>query len=147
MNDFKTMLPEGYKHMLGLSAVVDEAGLEKTLTELVKSRVSQINGCIYCLQFHLNASRKAGLDEVKLDQLAAWRDSTVFTPRERAALQWAELLSRPKSMHKATKHRDRLRESFTESELVQLTLTIGTINSWNRISVGLGFPAPPRVGS
>ncbi|MDI9409325.1 MAG: carboxymuconolactone decarboxylase family protein [Candidatus Pacebacteria bacterium] len=145
MADFKKIAPEAFKNMVGISAAVDLAGMDKGLTELIKTRVSQINGCIYCLQFHLNAARKAGVTDVKLDQLAAWGDSTEFSPREKAALQLAEWLTRPKSMHKSVKHRARINEYFTEAEVVLLTLTIGTINSWNRLGVTLGFPADPRV--
>ena len=84
--------PEAYQAMLDLEQTIAAGGLEHSLLELVKIRVSQINGCAYCLHMHAADARKAGESEVRLHLLAAWRESSLFSPRERAALTWAESL-------------------------------------------------------
>jgi len=90
---FSTLAPGVRTALSALSKAVDDSGLEKTLTELIKIRASQINGCAFCLQFHLNAARKAALSQTKLDLLAVWRDAGVFSKREMAALAWTESLT------------------------------------------------------
>ncbi len=127
----------------GLGKAVDDTGLDKGLTELVKLRVSQINGCAFCTRFHLNIARRVGVDAVKLDLVAVWRDAGVFSPREVAALAWAEHLA---AMASATVPDDayaRLREQFAEDEALHLTVAIAHINAWNRIAGALRFPPPP----
>lgn len=134
--------------LIALGKSVDESGLEKPLTELVKLRVSQINGCAFCVQFHLNIARKLGVSPEKLDLVAAWREAGVFSPREMAALAWAETLTgiaaaRPPS---DADYAAVLTE-FSADEAMHLTVTIGTINQWNRIAVALRFapPLPPKA--
>ncbi len=129
-----------------LSKAVDASGLEKPLTELIKVRASQINGCAFCVQFHLNLSRKLGVAPSKLDLVAVWRDTpAVFTPRERAALAWTEALTalaRPVD-HGVEDHAyDAVREHFSKTEVAFLTAAIANIQAWNRIAVSLRF-APP----
>lgn len=116
--------------------------MEKDLIELVKLRASQINGCAFCLQFHLTLARTAKVPATKLDLLAAWRDAGIFSPRERAALAWAELLTRLSANTVSDADYQAVRQAFSEQELAQLTTTIGVINVWNRISTGFAF-APP----
>jgi AhpD family alkylhydroperoxidase len=125
-----------------LGKAVDASGLDKTLTELVKLRASQINGCAFCVQFHLNLARKLGVAPVKLDLAAVWRDAPVFTPRERAALAWTEALT---GLARATGHGvedheyDAVREQFSAAEVAFLTAAIANIQAWNRIAVALRF--------
>ena len=129
-----------------LGKAVDASGLEKPLTELIKLRASQINGCAFCVQFHLNLSRKLGVAPAKLDLVAVWRDTpAVFTARERAALAWTEALT---TLARASEHGvedsayDAVREQFSKTEVAFLTAAIANIQAWNRIAVSLRF-APP----
>jgi len=118
------------------------AGIDKAIVELVKLRASQINGCAFCLQFHLNLARKLGVPAAKLDLVAAWHDAGIFSPREEAALAWAETITRiadggvPEGAYAA------VRAEFDEAEVAALTLAIGAVNLWNRLGVAFRF-APP----
>jgi AhpD family alkylhydroperoxidase len=143
--DFRTACPEAHAALRTLGQAVDDGGLEKELTELVKLRVSQLNGCAFCIQLHLNISRKLGIQRSKLDLVAAWRDAGVFTPRESSALAWTELLTRLNGDGAPEADWAALLEHFTVEEATLLTVTIGTINNWNRIAIGLRF-APPLPG-
>jgi len=135
---FKEANPEIYAAMTALSAKAGE-GLEKDLVELVKLRVSQINGCAFCLQFHLTLARTAKVPGAKLDLLAAWRDAGIFSTRERAALAWAETLTKlaGNTVDDADYHA--VRTEFSEKEVAHLSTAIGVINVWNRISTGFAF--------
>ncbi len=139
---FGKLAPEAYAALLGLGKAVDDSGLDKHLTELVKLRVSQINGCAFCIQHHLNVARKAGVDSAKLDLVAAWQDAGVFSERESAALAWAESLTAVAIQGASDEAYEALREHFTETEAVFLTVAIGTINNWNRLGVALRFSPP-----
>ncbi|MEX2964449.1 carboxymuconolactone decarboxylase family protein [Microbulbifer sp. TYP-18] len=149
-NEAKTMTYDAFRRtqktahdaLITLGKSVDEGGLEKDLTELVKLRVSQINSCAFCIQLHLNIARKLGVDEVKLGLLAAWCEAGVFSAREQAALSWAEQLTQFEGKSTSEAEQQYLRESFQEHEIVLLTVTIGTINAWNRIARGLVFDPP-----
>ncbi|MGI4857113.1 MAG: carboxymuconolactone decarboxylase family protein [Janthinobacterium lividum] len=141
--EFKTLAPQVHGALLALGQAVDASGLEKPLTEIVKLRVSQINGCAFCVQFHLNVARKLGVPQRKLDLLAAWRDARMFSPRETRALAWAEHLEEPG--RPAAAQEDpyaALCESFTQTEIVMLTTAIAAIHAWNRLGVGLRFSPP-----
>lgn len=137
---FKTL--PAYAALTALSRSVDESGLEKALTELVKVRASQMNGCAFCLQFHLSVARKHGLAPEKLDLVAAWREAGVFTAREMAALAWTEALTTLGPEALGDEAYGALLTAFTESEATHLTVSIATINQWNRIAMALRF-APP----
>ncbi|MGU5674853.1 carboxymuconolactone decarboxylase family protein [Aeromonas hydrophila] len=140
--DFRQLLPAAHDTLIAAGKAVDEAGLDKSLSELVKLRASQLNGCSFCLQYHLNIARRSGVGQAKLDQLAAWRDATVFSAPERAALAWTESLTRlpPDGVPDALY--GELREHFSEAQIVQLSVTVATINSWNRLGVALRFVPP-----
>lgn len=124
------------------------AGLEKELTELVKLRVSQLNACAFCLQLHLNVANKLGIAKAKLDLLAAWRDAGVYTPREMAALAWADRVTRLNGEPVSDADWKALRQHFSEPEARQLTATVAVINNWNRIAMPLAFAPqlPTREG-
>ena len=92
--DYTVHAPQAFQHLLQLSGGLHKGPLGATLVELVSLRVSQINGCVFCLDMHSTALRKAGMDQRKLDTLAAWRESPLFDARERAALAWAETVTR-----------------------------------------------------
>jgi AhpD family alkylhydroperoxidase len=115
-----------------------QSGLEESLMELVKIRASQINGCAVCLQMHTAAARKAGETEERLYLLDAWRESTHYTDRERAALAWTEALTLLPETHAPEEVYKEVKAHFTEEEQVKLMLLIVTINGWNRLNVGFG---------
>ena len=121
---------------------VSAQDLDKALVELVKVRASQMNGCAYCLQLHLNRARKSGLPQTKLDRVAVWREAPGFTARERAALAWTEALTDSGHRGDAGSARQGLDSEFTLEEVLRLTLAIATINAWNRIAGPLGFTPP-----
>lgn len=121
---------------------VDAAGLDKGLVELVKIRVSQINGCAFCLKFHLDLARKLGVDAARLDLVAAWRDAPLFSARERAALDWAEALTRLSDHHAMAATLDEAKRHFSGDEITFLAASVAVINAWNRLGAGLGFPPP-----
>ncbi|HCA27585.1 MAG TPA: alkylhydroperoxidase [Betaproteobacteria bacterium] len=127
-----------------LGKAVDDSGLDKPLTELVKLRASQINGCAFCIQYHLNAARKLGGSSAKLDLVAAWRDAGVFSARERTALAWTEALTLMAGNGVSDTAYIELQGQFSESEIAFLTAAVGAINVWNRIAGALHF-APPVV--
>jgi len=138
---FATIAPEGLQAMYGLERYIRGSGLEKSLLELVKTRVSQINRCAYCIDMHTKDARAAGEYEQRLYALPAWRDTPFYTERERAALLWAETLTDLGRCGVSDKLYEKTRCSFDDKELVDLTLAIITINGWNRLAVS--FRAPP----
>ncbi|HLS56731.1 MAG TPA: carboxymuconolactone decarboxylase family protein [Zeimonas sp.] len=140
--EYERIAPGVVAALRAIGKAVDESGLEKPLTELVKVRASQINGCAFCIQLHLNLARQLGVEAAKLDQLAAWREAAVYSERECAALAWTEALTRmaTRSVHDSV--HVQLQAQFTQPEIAFLTATIATINAWNRIAGGLQF-APP----
>jgi AhpD family alkylhydroperoxidase len=113
-----------------------KGGLEDSLMELVKIRASQINGCADCLYMHTAEARKKGETEERLYLLDAWRESPLYSDRERAALGWTEALTLVAETHAPDDVYQALQEHFTEEEQVTLTLLIVAINGWNRIMVG-----------
>jgi AhpD family alkylhydroperoxidase len=143
---FARAAPASHAALIALGKSVEDSGLDKTLTELVKLRASQINGCAFCLQYHLDAARKLGITADKLDLVAAWREAGVFSAREMAALAWTETLTEMTPEVTSDEAYAELREHFTETEAMFLTVAIGTINQWNRIAVALRFP-PLRTAS
>lgn len=128
--------PEMIRAMLALENAVAEAGIERSLYELVKTRASQINGCAFCLHMHTNDARKLGETEDRLHLLAAWRESPLYSDRERAALGWTEALTRLADTHAPDADYQALKARFTEKEQVVLTMMIVAINGWNRLAVG-----------
>lgn len=122
-----------------MSAAATAQGLEKDLVELVKIRISQINGCAFCLQFHQSLARKLGVEERRLGLVAAWRDSGAFSPREMAALAYAERLTLLGNRHLGEADRLVAGAAFSAGEIEHLTIAIATINAWNRIAAALHF--------
>ncbi len=127
--------------MRGLETYIHGAGLEPALLELVKMRASQINGCAYCLDMHTKDARAAGETEQRIYALNAWRETPFFTPRERAALEWTEAVTRLADTHVPDDVYERVRREFDESEVVALTFAAIVINSWNRLAVSFRAPA------
>ncbi|MFY0989603.1 carboxymuconolactone decarboxylase family protein [Halomonas sp. C05BenzN] len=144
MNHFSAS-PAGLKAMLDLQGHVQKAAengeLGDGLVALVYTRVSQINGCAYCIDMHTQDARKAGESEQRLYALSAWRETPFFTPRERAALAWAEAHTLIAGRGIDDALFDATRAHFSEQGLVDLTLAICTINAWNRLAIGFAADA------
>ncbi|ODS54118.1 MAG: carboxymuconolactone decarboxylase [Acidobacteria bacterium SCN 69-37] len=121
--------------MVGLQRYVDQAGLERPLLELVKMRASQINGCAYCLDMHSKDARAAGETEQRLYLLNAWRETSLYSPRERAALAWTEALTLISQGDVPDTLYAEVRAQFSEKELVDLSLAVIAINGWNRLAI------------
>ncbi|MGL4238692.1 carboxymuconolactone decarboxylase family protein, partial [Tabrizicola sp.] len=120
------------------------------LTELVKMRASQINGCANCINLHATEAREIGETEQRIYLLPAWREAPCYSNRERAALGWTEALTRLSEGHELAGAYEALKAEFTEEEQVKLTLTINNIHGWNRIAVGFGLfvdPAAVKAGA
>jgi len=129
------------KPLLDFSAAMHQLALERPLVELVLMRVSQINGCAYCMDMHSKDARAAGETEQRLYVLAGWREASFYSERECAALDWAEAVTRLGEHSVSDDVYGRARASFSEEELMNLTLVIGMINTWNRINVAFQTPA------
>ena len=123
------------KAMLGLEAYLHECGLEIALIDLIKVRVSQMNGCAYCIDMHWKDLQALGETAQRMYSLDAWRECSYYTPRERAALAWAEGLTDVTNGHVPDSLYDQVSREFTEKQLADLTLAVATINAWNRIAI------------
>ena len=134
--DYRKAAPDAFKAMLALEAGVHRTGLEPSLIELVKMRVSQINGCAYCLDMHSKDARAAGETEQRLYLLSAWREAPFYTDRERTALSWAEAVTLVATNDLPDALYDEVRTQFDEKGMVELTLAIIAINGWNRLAIG-----------
>jgi AhpD family alkylhydroperoxidase len=121
--------------MRGLEKYLHECGLEESLVHLIKLRVSQINGCAYCIDMHWKDLRAIGEGEQRLYGLDAWEESPYYTERERAALAWAEAVTDIKEGHVSDDVYESVKKHFSEKELADLTLAIAAINSWNRLMI------------
>ena len=133
--DFTRVSPKALQAMYGLQSTVNGCGLERSLLELVKMRASQINGCAYCLDMHSKDARAAGETEQRLYLLDAWRETPLYSERERAALEWTEALTLIGEGHVPDAVYASAREHFSEEELVNLALAVVAINGWNRFSI------------
>jgi len=142
--EFLATAPEVVATLRALNQVIAEAGLEKPLTELLKVRASQLNGCAFCLALHLDFARKAGVSQQALDLLPTWREAALFTARERAALEWTEALTLMAQQRPADEVCEGVYRQFSHREVAFLTSAVALINAWNRIAGGLRF-APAAV--
>ncbi|WEF53103.1 carboxymuconolactone decarboxylase family protein [[Pseudomonas] carboxydohydrogena] len=134
--------PDAIKAMMALEAAIKASTLEPALIELVKMRASQINGCAFCLHMHSTDARKGGETEMRLYLLSAWHESSLYTPRERAALAWTDALTLISETGAPDEDWDEVKAHFSEAEQVNLTLLIGAINAWNRFAIGLRMQHP-----
>lgn len=135
--EYARVAPGAFKSLLGLETYLAGCGLEAKLLHLIKLRVSQMNGCAYCIDMHWKDLRAAGETEQRCYGLDAWEESPHYTDRERAALAWAEALTDIQDGHAPDSVYGRVRESFTEKELVDLTFAVGAINAWNRVAIAM----------
>src|SRR4051812_16395716 len=142
--DYVRIAPDAYRAQLGLESYVRQSGLEESLMHLVKVRASYINGCAYCIDMHTKDARLAGETEQRLYAIPVWHETPFFTPRERAALAWAEAVTNiasglPDDLFALA------RAHFTEKELVDLTMVVVVINGWNRLSIAFRTPVGSYV--
>ena len=134
--EIQNIAPQAYRAMAGLEAYIRNSGLEATLLALVKLRASQINGCAYCIDMHTKDARAGGETEQRLYGLTAWSETPFYTDRERAALAWTEALTLISETHAPDDVYEQARRHFSELEMMNLTMAIVTINSWNRLALG-----------
>ncbi len=126
---------EAYRTMLGFSSYLAKCTIEKKLQHLIEFRVSQINHCAYCLDMHSKDLRAEGESEQRLYMISAWRESPVYTERERAALAWAEAVTELRDGEVSDAVYDAARKEFSDQELIDLTMVVLSINNWNRLNV------------
>jgi AhpD family alkylhydroperoxidase len=138
----QAVAPKAIEPMLALEGYLNASGLEESLRHLVKMRASQINGCAYCLHMHSSDALAHGETAARLFLLDAWEESKLFSPRERAALAWTDALTNISQTHAPDADYEGLKAHFSEAEIVNLTMLIAAINSWNRLSIGLRAQHP-----
>jgi AhpD family alkylhydroperoxidase len=135
--DYPTIAPEVYKALNGAHAALQRTGFDRKLVDLVFQRISQINGCAFCVDLHGRDLRAAGETPERLDSIAAWHESPYFSEREKAALAWAESLTHVATTHAPDDVYAEVRRHFSEVETANLTYAIALMNAFNRIAVGL----------
>jgi AhpD family alkylhydroperoxidase len=133
---FLKAAPEIMKEVLALNEAVEKSGLERSLLHLVKLRASHLNGCSYCVDMHTREARQDGESEQRVYLVSAWRESPLYTDRERAALAWTETLTALAGNHVEDEAYEAARVHFSEEEMVKLSVAIGMINVWNRLCTG-----------
>ena len=131
--DFRKTAPGAMQALLTFQAYVNNSGLSKSLLELVKIRASQINACAYCLDMHTKDARANGESEQRIYALNAWRETPFFNDRERAALAWTESLTQLTEGHVPDAVFEEVRRHFSDEEIVNLSMAVVAINSWNRL--------------
>jgi AhpD family alkylhydroperoxidase len=143
---FQEAVPEFATGMAAITHALRKSGIEPEIREFVKIRASQINGCAYCIQYHLNDARKLNVPAEKLDLLAAWREAGIYTQREMAALEWTESVTLMAQHHIEDEVFARVKAEFPERDMALLTVAISQINAWNRIAAPFRF-TPPIPGA
>jgi len=141
--DFQALAPDAYDVVLALGKVAANAGLDKQLLELIKLRASQINGCAFCVQYHILQGESLGIAADKLNLVVVWREAPQFSARERAALAWTEALTRLSEGVSDEVYAQASAE-FSETELTYLTSAIASINTWNRFGAAFRWTPPER---
>jgi len=145
--NFYQAAPETMKALMALENQIASSGLEQSLMELVRTRASQINGCAFCIDMHTKDARKRGETEQRLYLLDAWREAPCYTDRERAALAWTEAVTLISETHAPDDLYNEVRAHFSEAETVNLTVLIGAINTWNRLSISFRAIPPVKVSA
>lgn len=142
-NDFKALVPDAYDMVSALGQAAGKAGIDKQLLELIKLRASQINGCAFCVQFHILQGENLGISIDKLNLVVVWREAPLFSARERAALAWTEALTLLTGGVSDDVFAQASAE-FSERELAYLSSAIASINVWNRLGVAYRWTPPAR---
>lgn len=133
--------PQLTKQVLDMSKTIEGGPLGHTIIDLVNIRVSQLNGCGFCLDMHVKEAKIHGENELRLYHVPIWRESTLFSARERAALEWAETVTRLPEHGITDEMYERVRSQFSDAEISELTFAVGVINMWNRLNIS--FKAVP----
>lgn len=133
--NFFQQSPELSKKLIELGTMFQKTTIEAHIRELVEIRASQLNGCGFCVDMHIKMAKIHGERELRLHHLAVWRESTLFSPRERAALAWTEVLTNIPALGVPDDIYERVRTQYSEKELSDLTFLVGAINTWNRLNV------------
>ena len=141
--DFKRLAPEAFDLVMALGRAAAKAGVDKSLLELIKLRASQINGCAFCVQFHILQGESLGIAADKLNLVVVWRETALFSSRERAALAWTEALTLL-TQGVSDEVYAQARAEFSEQELTYLTSAIASVNVWNRFGVAYRWSPPAR---
>ncbi|MGO4259457.1 carboxymuconolactone decarboxylase family protein [Lysobacter sp. TAB13] len=134
--DYQQQSPELFKKLIEFSMLVDKSSIEQPIRDLVSIRASQINGCGFCVDMHIKQATLHGERPLRLHHLAIWRESTLFAPRERAALAWTEALTDIPAHGVADDIYERVRTQLSEKELSDLSFVVMNINAWNRVNIG-----------
>jgi len=134
--DYQQQSPELFRKFVDFSLALRQSSIEQPIRDLVDIRASQINGCAFCLDMHVKEATIHGERPLRLHHLAAWRESTLFSPRERAALAWTEILTRIPEQGVPDEVYERVRTQLSEQELSDLTFLVMSINAWNRVNIG-----------
>ncbi len=140
MNYYPKFEP-AFEKMFELTEVISKCSLGGSLIHLIDMRVSQINGCLFCIDMHVKEAKICGEKELRLHHLAAWKESSLFSEREKAAFLWAETLTLINQRDVTDEIYAKVKEYFSDEEIVELTMVVATINSWNRL--GIAFQATP----
>lgn len=141
-----SLAPEANAQLLGFSRYLQKSGVDGALLDLIYLRVSQINGCPYCVDLHWQDAQRKGEDMRKLNAIVVWRDTPFFTDQERAALAWAEAVTNLQDHQVPEETFTYARQHFAEKELVDLTFAVGVINVWNRLAIAFHV-TPPKQNS
>lgn len=134
---FSTLSPAAYQGLIATGQALAQSALGLKLVELIYLRISQINGCAFCLGKHAETLRGQGVSQAKLDRLAGWRISELFDARERAALEWAETLTAVAEKGAPDAVYESLRTHFSDAEISDLTFVVALMNAFNRLAVGM----------
>src|SRR2546423_13163023 len=142
-DDYKGLAPDAFEIISSLGKAAAKAGMDKQLLELIKLRASQINGCAFCVQYHILEGEKLGVPTDKLNLVVVWREAPQFSPRERAALAWTEALTLLSEGVSDEVYAEASVE-FSEKELAYLTSAVASINVWNRFGAAFRWTPPAR---
>jgi len=141
--DYQKQSPELFKKFVEFNMTFGHSSIEESVRELVELRVSQINGCAFCVDMHVKRATIHGERALRLHHVAIWRESNLFSPRERACLAWAEVLTQIPAHGVADELYDRVRGQLSEKEISDLTFSVMAINAWNRVNVA--FHVEPGI--
>lgn len=143
--EIKKVAPDAMKAFGPLYQYVGACGLDRALVDTIYMRVSQINGCAYCVDLHWRDAMKAGDDARKFNSIVTWRETSFFSERERAALNWAESLTNVSTTHAPDEDYDLLKAHFSDKEIADITVVISLMNAMNRIGIGQRLAPPAKI--
>lgn len=148
--DMQKAAPAAFKAVLGLENYVQSSGLARSEIHLIKLRASIINGCAFCVDMHIKESRHDGMSEQWTNMMSVWRESPIYSARERALLGWVDAVTNLPGTGAPDADFETLKAHFSETEIANITVAIGAINVWNRLAVGFRFQHPidkPRAAA